>query len=86
MGSLATAGGFPGADTMNRWTPREVAQDLRRFVLHMHRARQWYQPRVTVKDICAAYNYNISQKTAERALQWLKRRGYLDTWEQPPPL
>jgi hypothetical protein len=64
----------------------KTALDLRRFILAMHRGRKWYQPRVTVKDIRREYAFTISEKTAQRAVQWLREHGYLDSWEAPPAL
>jgi hypothetical protein len=62
------------------------ALELRRFILSMYRARKWYMPRVTIKDVLKQYEFKLNERTVRRAIKRLRAEGFLDVWEPPPPL
>lgn len=66
---------------------RNEADSLRRFILELRCKRPWYLPALEVSEvqrrIYEALGWNVTRKTIDRHLSWLRRGGYIDT-EGPP--
>lgn len=63
-----------------------LAIERRRFILAVRRDRPWYKPPLSTKDLLRVFGSAISERTLKNDLTWLRRKGYMDVYEEPPNL
>jgi len=60
------------------------ALERRRHIFRVLRDRPWYKPPLSTKDLAREYGYSISERSLKNDLTWLRRRGYIDVYDEPP--